>query len=246
MGTNPSVPPATSHRSGNPTSGRTNKKTRVRARIFRELVHIAAEQGATIQLGVTTADALQQCLDRAVALYRFAAAQVDSITLPHTIDPDDPDADPSSALANLPTSADPLFEVIDNPQGPDVIQLHRYYLMEREARVEVEKLAAMMTQLGIAERVVRVQEAQAVLVVAAIREAAIEAGLSQEQIRILGASLRSHLEGSTTRAARPSSHGDGPAASNATAESARIERSLPRTPEPRLPADIEPDPPPPY
>jgi hypothetical protein len=244
VGTNPSVPPATGHRSGNPTSGRTNKKTRVRARIFRELVHIAAEQGATIQLGVSTADALQQCLDRAVALYRFAAAQVDSITLPHEPDPDDPE----SALANLPTKDDPLFEVIDNPQGPDVIQLHRYYLMEREARVEVEKLAAMMTQLGIAERVVRVQEAQAVLVVAAIREAAIEAGLSQEQIRILGASLRSHLEGSTLRAAQPSSHGDGagPAASRAAADSARIEKSLPRTPEPRLPADIEPDPPPPY
>lgn len=66
--------------------------------------------------------------------------------------------------------------------------------MEREARQEVEKLASMMTQLGIAERVVRVQEAQAVLVVAAIREAAIETGLSQDQVRRLGEAIRGRLD----------------------------------------------------
>lgn len=171
---------------GTPATPHRSRKSQTRSRIFRELVHIAAEQGHSIPLGVTTADALQECLDRAVALYRFAADQVDNLST------DLPEGE--EHLSNLPTSADPLFEVISNPQGPDVIQPHRYVLMEREARQEVEKLASMMTQLGIAERVVRVQEAQAVLVVAAIREAAIETGLSQDQVRRLGEAIRGRLD----------------------------------------------------
>lgn len=169
-----------------------HRKSETRRRIFRELVHIAAEQGASIELGVSTADALQECLDRAVALYRFSAAQVDAIRRDATDgwDPDDPD----TALSNLPVEDDPLFSVIKNPQGPDLIVPHRWLTMEREARVEVEKLAAMMTQLGIAERVVRVKEAEAALLVAAVREAAIEAGLDNDQVRRLGEALRRQVE----------------------------------------------------
>lgn len=194
VGTNPALPPSTRHRS---------EKSQTRARIFRELVHIAAEQGASISLGTSTADALQECLDRAVALFRFAVDQVDNLSLPENLPPG------VEYLADLPTSSDPLYEVISNPQGPDVIQPHRYVLMEREARAEVEKLASMMTQLGIAERVVRVQEAQAVLVVAAVREAAIEAGLSHDQVRLLGSRLRERLEGAHSKSARPASRRDG-------------------------------------
>lgn len=165
-----------------------------RSRIFRELVHIAAEQGATIQLGVSTGDALQECLDRAVALWRFAADQVDKIQIR------DPDVD----LANLSADEDPTFEVYTNPQGPDLVDDHRWYKREREARHEIEKLAAMMTQLGIAERVVRVEEAKAALVVAAIREAAVDAGIPPDQIRALGAALRERVaEGLQMHASRP-------------------------------------------
>lgn len=180
------------------------KKHETRARIFRELVHIAAEQGSSISLGTTTADALQECLDRAVALYRFAVDQVDNLTV------DLPDG--VEYLSELPTARDPLYEVIDNPQGPDIIQPHRYVLMEREARIEIEKLAAMMTQLGIAERVVRVQEAQATLVVAAVREAAIEAGLSHDQVRVLGSVLRERLGDAHVKQATPGAHRDGSSA----------------------------------
>jgi hypothetical protein len=185
---------------GTPSTRHRSAKSDTRSRIFRELVHIAAEQGHSIPLGVTTADALQECLDRAVALYRFACDQVDHISADDNLPPG------VDHLSHLATSQDPLFEVISNPQGPDVIQPHRYLTMEREARLEVEKLAAMMTQLGIAERVVRVQEAQAVLVTAAVREAAIDAGLDHEQVRRLGESLRGRLENSQTRQARPYSH----------------------------------------
>lgn len=220
---------------GQPPSPSAHRRSATRSRIFRELIEIAAHQGASIPLGISTADALQQCLDRAVALWRFAADQVDHLQLTEL--PQVPVEDPTtgevtfqdSYLANLPTASDPLFEVISNPQGPDVIQPHRYVLMEREARLEIEKLAAMMTQLGIAERVVRVQEAQAVLVVAAVREAAIEAGLSHDQVRALGAALRSRLDTAQTKSARPGAHRDGsaPAAQSATRTLATLENHVP-------------------
>ena len=169
---------------GKPVPKHRQRRREARSRIFRELVHIAAEQGASISLGVSTADALQECLDRAVALLRFATDQVDQLT-----------ADvPDDVLSSLPVQDDPLFEVIKNPQGPDLIQPHRYILMEKEARMEVEKLAAMMTQLGIAERVVRVREAEAALLVAAVRDAAVDAGLTHDQVRALGEALRRRTE----------------------------------------------------
>lgn len=175
------VPSAASHR-----------KSQARRRIFRELVHIAAEQGASIPLGISTGDALQECLDRAVALMRFAQQQVDQLPYNDTV-PTDPDTG-LPLLASLSYQDDPLYEVIDNPQGPDVVQRHRYLLMETEARVEVEKLAAMMTQLGIAERVVRVEEAKAALLIAAVRDAAISAGFDHDDVRKLGEALRHRVE----------------------------------------------------
>jgi hypothetical protein len=177
VGTNPDVRPEPAHRS---------RKKHERSRIFRELVHIAAEQGASVRLGISTAEALQECLDRAVSLYRFASDQVDNLTISL---PDD------TILSELPVDEDPLFEVYRTEGQPPIIRPHRYALMEKEARIEVEKLAAMMTQLGIAERVVRVQEAQAALLVAAVRDAAIEAGIPNEQVRALGAALRHRIEG---------------------------------------------------
>jgi hypothetical protein len=170
---------------GSPTNR--HRRSKERSRIFRELVHVAAEQGASIHLGISTADALQECLDRAVALLRFASNQIDNLLIDA---PDD--------LANLGYEEDPLFEVITNPQGPDTLLPHRYLKMEEEARREVEKLAAMMTQLGIAERVVRVEEAKAALIVAAIRESALEAGISHDQVRLLGAALRRRLPDART------------------------------------------------
>jgi hypothetical protein len=166
----------------------TRRKSDTRSRVFRELVHIAAEQGASIPLGISTAQALQECLDRAVALWRFAADQVDQIAPPL-----DSNGDPEVNFSNLDVSEDPLFTVTPNPQGPDLVETNRYWRMEREARLEIEKLAAMMTQLGIAERVVRVKEAEAALYVGAIRDAAIEAGIPHEQVVALGQALRSRL-----------------------------------------------------
>jgi hypothetical protein len=177
---------------GNGKAAPGHRKSETRSRVFKELVHIAAQQGAVIELGVSTGDALQQCLDRAVAMWRYAAQQVDAIVTPEDL-PDD------AEVANLPVEEDPFFEVRANPNGPPVVVRHRWIEMEREARKDIEKLAAMMTQLGIAERVVRVEEAKAALLVAAVREAAMEAGLDHDQVRALGAALRNRLAGAQKR-----------------------------------------------
>lgn len=174
-----------------PPSPASHRRSAARRRIFRDLIHIAAEQGATIEMGISTAQALQECLDRAVALLRFAAQQVDNLAWPPGYDPHDADA---LSLGDLPPEQDPMWVVVVNDQGPDQIRPHRYVTMEREARLEVEKLAAMMTQLGVAERVVRVEEAKAALMVAAVREAAMEAGFDHDAIRLLGAALRKRIE----------------------------------------------------
>lgn len=198
-----------------------HRKSEARRRIFRELVHLAAEQGASIQLGVSTAGALQECLDRAVALYRFAADQVDRITPPDGSFPDEEGN--VVALSDLPVADDPLFEVTPNPQGPDLITRHRYFLMEQEARLEIEKLASMMTTLGIAERVVRVEEAKAALLIAAVREAAMDIGLSHDQVRDLGAALRQRADAGLGQMKSAPSHGTGPIRQQQAALAAQVE-----------------------
>jgi hypothetical protein len=152
------------------TNARTRKKREARSKVFRELVRIAADQGAPIVLGVTTADAMQECLDRAVALFRFAASKVDEL------------------------SDDDLYLTVRGPNGAESRIPHQFVEMETEARLEIEKLAAMMTQLGIAERTVRIEEAKAALVIAAIRDAAIDVGLDNDQIRLLGQAIRTRIE----------------------------------------------------
>lgn len=141
-------------------------------------MHIAQEQEIELAQGTSTADALQTCLDRAVALLHFAAAEVDAIEIDH----------------DAPATDNGFFITHVNPQGPDLVEPHPFVKMEREARLEVEKLAAMMTQLGIAERTVRIEEAKTALVVAAIRDVALEIGLTHDQVRALGEGIRAAVD----------------------------------------------------
>lgn len=134
------------------------------------VIEHAALAGNPIELGVSTADALQGCLDRVVALWRHAASEVDAL------------------------AEDEVFTLLISSTGvanevPNVWIQH-----EAELRKEIEHLAATMTGLGIAERRVRIEEAQAALLVASIRDAAVEAGISHDQIRLLGEHLRARLD----------------------------------------------------
>lgn len=172
--TSPSAEKSKGQGSRPPRNARTTRKARARRQAFRELMEHAAVADIKIQLGVSTSDALQECLDRAVALFRVAADQVDHLRV------------------------DELFEVEIGPNGASSTVPNRWRVMEDAARLEIEKLAATMTGLGIAERTVRIQEAQAALLVASIRDAAIAVGIPHDQVRALGAALRDSIATRTT------------------------------------------------
>lgn len=116
------------------------------------------------------AEVMQECLDRAVGGMRYAASEVDKL------EPDE------------------FWVSKYDAQGNRLTEPNKWYQLELTCREEVERLAGMMAQLGLAERAVRVEEAKAALVLSAIRDAARDAGLSQTQMRALGAGLRDRLE----------------------------------------------------
>lgn len=203
-----------------------------RSTAFRELLSYAHEHDIYVHSGTSTAHALQLCLDRAVALWQFAAHMTDS----HALDPaalDDPD-DPSSGG---------FFELVTGPAGAFSYVPNRWYVSEREARQDVEKLAALMTSLGIAERQVRVQEAQSALIVARIRDVAIKVGLSPDQVRLLGEGLRDSLsEAHADITVAPSTQQQAQARRTATGRSRKMPLSEPPA---AIPVDPRPASPPP-
>lgn len=167
---------------GKPASDRTPARSKARSEVFRDLLRIADAQGIYVRTGVSTSDALQKCLDRAVALWEFAATQTDSFAMAS----DTSDEDGGG-----------FFEIQLLPGGASEWIPNKWYRVEREARQDIENLAGMMMRLGIAERHVRIQEAQAALFVSQVREAAIEAGISPDSVRLLGEALRRRVAGAT-------------------------------------------------
>lgn len=164
--------------------------TSTRSKVFRELLETSAAKDIypAIRTGVSTSDALQMCLDRAVEVWRFLCDQVDI----HAMEVDEH----GEAVG--------FFDVAPTVNDPTRTIPNRWYLAEREAREDVVKVSGLMTQLGIAERAVRVQEAQAAMLAAAVRDAAIEAGFSGEDVRRLGEALRHRAE---SVVAAPASNG---------------------------------------
>lgn len=162
---------------------RTTTKRLARTEAFSELLATAAGQDLfhQIRTGVSTADALQMCLDRAVAIWQFCADQSNKQALSVT--------DDGEVVG--------FFEIQIGPGGALTTIPNRWVGYEREARQDIERLASTMTSLGIAERTVRVAEAQATLLAASVREAAIDAGIPPEQVRLLGEALRTRLETAT-------------------------------------------------
>lgn len=156
---------------------RTRKRRNARSRAYGELIQIAAAKGVTAQAGQSSADMLQEVLDRAVSGMRYAASETDKLT------------------------PEEFWVSKIDAQGNVLVEPNKWYQLEVQCRAEVERLAGLMSQLGIAERAVRVEEARATLVVAAIRDAARDAGLSQKQMRALGAGLRERLAASEVEAA---------------------------------------------
>jgi hypothetical protein len=129
----------------------------------------SAEPATYGRPGASTADVLQEVLDRAVGGMRYAASEVDKL------------------------SPDEFWVHKVDAQGNTLAEPNKWYQLEVAARAEVERIAGLMSQLGIAERLVQVEEAKATLIIAAIRDAARDAGLDNTSIRKLGSALRGKL-----------------------------------------------------
>lgn len=145
-------------------------RRRERKRLTNRALHVAQKEGLIRLTGaegrakVDPVDALQLSLDRGVAMLGVLMEMVDDLTV------------------------EELF--ISTPFGPVT---NAYVEAEAKLRKEVHHMAARMVDIGIADRAVRVREAQAMLIVRALTEAAREAGIPRDKVRALGPALRNHL-----------------------------------------------------
>lgn len=147
------------------TRPRDGGETKRLERENRRLVHAArreVELRRTVdERGHNPAEVLQEALDSLVAELRFAQSEVDALSV--------------SGLF-----VDGMIGLVPHHW----VKARDFYLQR------VENCAKDMVRLGLAERTVRVQEAQAVLVAQAVRKAMEAEGLSVEQVRGVGARLR--------------------------------------------------------
>lgn len=66
--------------------------------------------------------------------------------------------------------------------------------LESRFAQELTSLCVNIERVGLQERMVRIEEGKAALLVRALTEAAREAGIPRDQVRKLGPALRTHLQ----------------------------------------------------
>lgn len=71
---------------------------------------------------------------------------------------------------------------------------NQWIRLEEKLRVELQSLCINMERVGLAERMVRIQEARALLIVQALTEAAAEAGIPRSKLKQIGPAFRRRLE----------------------------------------------------
>lgn len=116
-----------------------------------------------------------------------------------------PDTDPGEALQWIvnrvfdqlkyaSTKADALpedkLEVV-TAFGP---MPHQWVRAEERLRIELASLCVNVERVGLAERMVRIQEARALLIVQALTEAAAEAGIPRAKLKQIGPAFRRRLQ----------------------------------------------------
>lgn len=70
---------------------------------------------------------------------------------------------------------------------------HQWVRLERQYRQELTTMCVNVERVGLAERLVQLEEAKAHLLVQAIQAAAKEAGIPRDKVKRLGPALRKHL-----------------------------------------------------
>lgn len=169
---------------GQPRTAATRAKHKAKRRVIRrrtaEDIHTAllaatAEGGLELTIGpeVGTAELLAWALRRVHATMLWAGQQADAV------------------------SVDKFWVRYVDSNDNIRVEPNKWFQLERSMREEAVKLAARMVDLGLAERAIAVEEAKAVMVAQAVRNAAEAAGLSPVQITRLGEELRKGLEAGT-------------------------------------------------
>ena len=145
-------------------------------RRYNRLMHAARQEvernRSASELGSDPVAILQEVLDGAVADLRYAQTRVDELP------------------------EDQLFRdsVIEGRVPSEWVNLRDKY------RAELERMCNSMVRAGIADRAVQIREAEAVLMIGAIQQAALDIGLDGEQVRELGAALRQRFQDSRASA----------------------------------------------
>jgi hypothetical protein len=134
-------------------------------RLYHEARREAERRRSADAIGADPIAVLQEVLDGTTADLRFAQEQVDALDLDDVFRP--------TAQGVVPN---------------EWIRLRDHY------REELERIANNLVRNGIAERSVNLKAAQATLIAHAIEAAALEVGLTREQVRSIGASLRRRLD----------------------------------------------------
>lgn len=98
-----------------------------------------------------------------------------------------------AALKHAIQKAEALREDDMFKDGPFGTYANEWVRLEQDLAQEVATLCIQMERVGLAERLVSLQEAQATLLVRALTEAAQEAGIPRAQLRELGPAFRRHL-----------------------------------------------------
>jgi len=137
--------------------------------VWGEIQQLVESTDPARMAGVGTVEALQFCLDRAMTALYVAATMADDVPV------------------------EEFWVRFVDAQGNTRVEPNKWWKLEQALREEVSGLASDMTRLGIAERQVAVEEQKAAWVLAAIRAAAADAGLSNDQVRLLGEGIRTRL-----------------------------------------------------
>jgi hypothetical protein len=156
-----------------PKRARRKRARRMTARrvLWGEVQELCGEDLARLS-GVWTAtppEALQFLLNRAMSALTAIAVQADDVPF------------------------DEYWAYKVDAQGNILAEPNKWAKMEMALRDEVRQISTDMERLGIAKRLAAVEESKAAWVLAAIRSAATDAGLSNDQVRLLGEGIRRHL-----------------------------------------------------
>lgn len=136
---------------------------------FRRAMETCAAYDMPRAHGVTTIDVLQECLERLVAIMRFAASEAD----------------------RLP--ADEVWVELTDAQGNVLVEPNQWLALEAAMRAEAVELAAQMENLGIAERQVAVAERVADVIAPVLKDVLDGIGLTAAQQRKVPGIVRERL-----------------------------------------------------